>query len=293
MSATIATRLKVAVAVPALGAGIFAASFTPSQPAVAAPAHVAAVRAQVSSSAIDSYVNSHLGAKVGTGQCVSLAIHFGIDVYGLPSTGWGGDAWAWAPGGGGSANLLASHGFTWHTDGNYQNGDIMVYGKASNMRLGHVAIWYNGQAFEENWNHVQAAQLHSLAGRRAPQGYWRAPGGSTPPPPAPTDPCNPVPSGWSWWEPSKDVQLAIQAELKHDNVYHGPVNGIWGPNTRKGIQTEIQKAGYTGPVDGVPGAHTACYVQKFAAEHGGYTGPINAIPKVNSWNGFLAALRNT
>ncbi|MFD2757123.1 hypothetical protein [Gulosibacter faecalis] len=74
--------------------------------------------------------------------------------------------------------------------------------------------------------------------------------------------------GYRWAEPDFATRRSIQAALKKVGRYpkSSPVDGIWGPNTIKGIQTTIKppRAGYTGPVDGAVGRNTVKYVHEYA-----------------------------
>lgn len=91
---------------------------------------------------------------------------------------------------------------------------------------------------------------------------------------------------WAFNEPDKATQASIQQGLKDKGRYSGPVDGDWGVNSIKGIQTTIRNVGYTGPIDGVPGERTCHYVQVYAAKFGGYTGPVDSVLGPNSWAGF-------
>jgi GH25 family lysozyme M1 (1,4-beta-N-acetylmuramidase) len=85
-------------------------------------------------------------------------------------------------------------------------------------------------------------------------------------------------------------QARIQRALKARGRYAGPIDGVWGPNTIKGIQTTIKNVGYTGSVDGIPGPLTCYYVQVYAQKFGGYTGPLDRILGPKSWAGFALGL---
>ncbi|ATB33619.1 GH25 family lysozyme [Melittangium boletus] len=68
--------------------------------------------------------------------------------------------------------------------------------------------------------------------------------------------------------------------------YTGPVDGVLGANTWKGVQTVIKNKGfYTGPVDGAPGEQTWKGVQKLA-QLGGYTGPVDGFPGQYTYAGL-------
>jgi len=63
---------------------------------------------------------------------------------------------------------------------------------------------------------------------------------------------------YTWREPTtSNMRSAIQAHLKRLGRYSGPVDGIWGSNTVRGIQYSCQLAGLGVTVDGIPGPQTA------------------------------------
>lgn len=100
----------------------------------------------------------------------------------------------------------------------------------------------------------------------------------------------PAPSPeWDFGQQYAD-QARIQAALAARGRYNGPIDGVWGSNTIKGIQTTCANVGYTGPIDGIPGPNTCHYVQVYAAKFGDYTGPIDSVLGPNSWNGFALGL---
>lgn len=69
--------------------------------------------------------------------------------------------------------------------------------------------------------------------------------------------------------------------------YGGPVDGVPGGNTWKGVQTALRSYGYGGPIDGVPGNNTYIALQKLAAD-GGYGGPIDGVPGPATYAGVAA-----
>lgn len=95
---------------------------------------------------------------------------------------------------------------------------------------------------------------------------------------------------WAFNQPDAAIQARIQQALKNRGRYSGPVDGVWGPNTIKGIQTTIKNVGYDGPIDGVPGKNTCHFVQVYAQRFGDYAGPIDSILGPNSWAGFALGL---
>jgi hypothetical protein len=73
--------------------------------------------------------------------------------------------------------------------------------------------------------------------------------------------------------------------------YHGPIDGVLGENSWKGIQTLLDRSyGYEGPIDGVPGVETYKALQRLARKGGRYTGPIDGIPGAHTWAGVAKAL---
>lgn len=125
----------------------------------------------------------------------------------------------------------------------------------------------------------------------------RRTGGAAPtPPPAPAAPAAPAaaPAGggasWAFNQPDTGTQARIQRALTARGRYSGPADGVWGPNTIKGIQTTIRNVGYDGPVDGIPGPETCRLVQVYAQRFGSYTGPIDRVLGPNGWAGFALGL---
>ncbi|MDM7853726.1 hypothetical protein [Cellulomonas alba] len=105
-------------------------------------------------SKLDAYVAAHpAGTQVGTGQCVALIKDYLGSVWGTPPGAIGNavDYQAGRTGG----NFFASHGWVWHTDQSFQNGDVLVWSQTklrdgSINTAGHVAIWYNGKRYDQN-----------------------------------------------------------------------------------------------------------------------------------------------
>jgi hypothetical protein len=97
-------------------------------------------------------------------------------------------------------------------------------------------------------------------------------------------------STWAWNAPDSSTQARIQKDLAARGRYSGPIDGVWGVNSIKGIQTTCANVGYPGPIDGEPGPNTCHYVQVYAQRFGSYTGPVDSILGPNSWNGFALGL---
>ncbi|GAA1655546.1 peptidoglycan DD-metalloendopeptidase family protein [Catellatospora bangladeshensis] len=90
--------------------------------------------------------------------------------------------------------------------------------------------------------------------------------------------------------PSTSSEGRILQEIGQAGGYFGPVDGVPGVNTWKGVQTVVRGYGYTGPIDGVPGANTYAALQRLA-QKGGYTGPVDGALGPNSWKGIQTVLR--
>lgn len=94
--------------------------------------------------------------------------------------------------------------------------------------------------------------------------------------------------GISYWEPTGELGRRIQNGLKGYG-YTGPVNGIWGSNTRKAAQRLAREGGYKGAIDGLIGPNTIKGLQNVARK-GGYTGNIDGVAAEYTWNGVRRAL---
>lgn len=91
--------------------------------------------------------------------------------------------------------------------------------------------------------------------------------------------------------PRGALMIRIQSALKARGRYNGPVDGVGGTNTAKGIQLSIANGGgYSGPIDGALGRESALAVQRYAARWGDYSGPIDGDPLTNSWANFALGL---
>lgn len=166
---------------------------------------------------------------------------------------------------------------------------------------GHVGFMLeNGEMLSATKNNTEQwginAGINTVAGYVAATGArylgWSPLNGGNPLPfessaPAPQPP---APSAeWDFGQQYAD-QARIQQALKNRGRYDGPVDGEWGPNSIKGIQTTIKNVGYTGPIDGIPGPNTCYFVQVYAQKFGDYTGPVDKVLGPNSWAGFALGL---
>ena len=127
-----------------------------------------------------------------SGECVSLVRQYLEQVFNIRTGPWG-NAVDYRSGGTGG-NQLAARGFTWHTDRNFQDGDILVFGQNSQAQtssLGHIGIWSGGRLYDQNdgWRANARTANYSPYGSLSPAclGYWRPAGagsggggGSTP-----------------------------------------------------------------------------------------------------------------
>ncbi|WP_099251329.1 Ig-like domain-containing protein, partial [Mycobacterium sp. shizuoka-1] len=126
------------------------------------------------------------------GECVSLVRQYLEQVFNIRTGAWG-NAIDYRSGSSGG-NQLAARGFTWHTDRNFQDGDILVFGQSSQggtSAYGHIGIWNSGQFYDQNdgWRANARTANYSPFDNSAPYtdrgvsaaflGYWRAPAGST------------------------------------------------------------------------------------------------------------------
>ena len=122
---------------------------------------------------VDNFVANTNGNQVGDGQCVTLVKKYLSEVHGITAGGWG-DAIAYRKGGSGG-NQLESRGFTWHTDQNFKKGDILVWEqnpRFAYLPQGHMAIWYNGKIYDQNYAGRLTAGSDPFSGYGY-LGYWR------------------------------------------------------------------------------------------------------------------------
>lgn len=85
-----------------------------------------------------------------------------------------------------------------------------------------------------------------------------------------------------------NIRLQLWAKLY--GGYTGPLDGVMGENSWKGVQTNLSREyGYIGPIDGDPGVNTWKAFQRWGARYG-YGGPIDGYPGVNTWRACAKAL---
>ncbi len=130
-------------------------------------------QAPAPANAVDRFVANNRGQSLanaaGTyrGECVSLVSQYLLQVYGIRTGAWGNAVDYRA--GGSAGRRLAGLGFTWHADRSFRNGDILVWG---NGTYGHVAVWYNGKIFDQNYAGRRTAGLDPFFASGY-LGYWR------------------------------------------------------------------------------------------------------------------------
>lgn len=96
---------------------------------------------------------------------------------------------------------------------------------------------------------------------------------------------------WTWWEPTGDLAKRVQRALKARGRYAGPIDGVFGVNTRKGIQISLAQSGlHAGDRDGTMERDEAYGIQTYARKFGSYTGPLDGHPREMSWKGFALGL---
>ncbi|NBE83239.1 M23 family metallopeptidase [Micromonospora rubida] len=81
----------------------------------------------------------------------------------------------------------------------------------------------------------------------------------------------------------------MQNWLRITSGYTGPIDGAPGANTYAALQRALRGYGYTGPIDGAMGPNSWMAVQRLASGYG-YTGPIDGAMGPNSWRGFARFL---
>lgn len=129
-------------------------------------------------SAMTTFYKTVLGTSVanaaGTfrGECVSLVSQYLLQVRGLRTGAWG-NAVDYRSGGTGGQKMKAA-GWTWHTDKNFRDGDVIVWGQYPGWvsTNGHIGVWYAGKTLEQNWVGKRYVTHNPFQGRGF-LGYWR------------------------------------------------------------------------------------------------------------------------
>ncbi|WP_406832810.1 VCBS repeat-containing protein [Pedococcus sp. KACC 23699] len=91
-------------------------------------------------------------------------------VYAITTGTWG-NAIDYQAGGSGGGHL-AANGFSWSTDRNFADGDILVWGTGIGSSAGHVAVWYHGQMYDQNFGGRRTAGLDNFISAGF-LGHWR------------------------------------------------------------------------------------------------------------------------
>lgn len=139
----------------------FAAVGIPYAPAPGTP-----VSAFVAAHPVGSEIDSPWGP-----QCVTLIVHYLKDVYDVSITQW--DASTYQPGQK-SGTVMAASGWSWHQGtGDFQQGDVLVWSYTdAGLAAGHIAIWYDGQLYEQNAHANPAISLDPWHTFGTLAGYW-------------------------------------------------------------------------------------------------------------------------
>lgn len=75
-------------------------------------------------------------------------------------------------------------------------------------------------------------------------------------------------------------------------TYTGPIDGVMGPNSWRGVSGQLAKGGYFhgGIAQGWESTDNVAALQRWAAAHGRYSGPIDGVWGPNSYRGAAWAL---
>jgi hypothetical protein len=99
------------------------------------------------------------------------------------------------------------------------------------------------------------------------------------------------------WEsnslPNQILYCQMQAGPASEFGYTGPVNGIMGVNSWKGVMAYLAyEWGYTGPVNGIPGVNTYKAMQRAGNEAAaiGSSVTVNGTMNLQSWKNFALCI---
>jgi len=102
---------------------------------------------------------------------------------------------------------------------------------------------------------------------------------------------------WSYWEPTGSLAARVQRALSGMGRYNfpdgspRPADGVFGENTRKGVQTTLNVSGmFVGRVDGIIEGGGSLGIQKYAKAYGDYKGDLDGAPREMSWAGLALGL---
>lgn len=141
---------------PRLLVGVLAALALAVGAVVATPVNAWAL------SSVNQFVATYTGQKVGDGECVTLVKQAILEIHGTSPAAIRGNAIDYRQGGT-AGTFLNNNGFTWSTDSNLVDGDILVWGDgAYTDAAGHVAIAYGGQVFHQNFPKGSTARTHAF-----------------------------------------------------------------------------------------------------------------------------------
>lgn len=91
--------------------------------------------------------------------------------------------------------------------------------------------------------------------------------------------------------PNSTFYMRMQL-LASQNGYTGPIDGVLGSNSWRGVQTYLASQGFLLSVTGNPDSNTYSAMQQVASMYG-YTGPVDGIMGPNSYRGFARFLNET
>ena len=181
ISTPLATTALIVTA--AVGGSVSAAAAdtgsAPSGASASAVQPAASAQFDNTSDFLNHYAGQTLANSNGSypGQCVSAIAILLEEVYGVDHGAWG-NAIDYQAGGSGGQQM-AANGFSWGTDTNFKNGDIVVWGDGANTSAyGHIGIYWDGQIWHQNWDSGSGMDqsLHAIDFNNdidAYLGYWR------------------------------------------------------------------------------------------------------------------------
>lgn len=94
-------------------------------------------------------------------------------------------------------------------------------------------------------------------------------------------------------QPSTALYCQLQ-ELARLNGYTGPINGVLGVNSWKGIQAYLRDTwGYLGPVNGIPGVNTYKAMQRAGNQLAWWPTPsaVDGTLETRDWQAFAYVVR--